>query len=243
MSLARAIRQAGWEGKLLLRNGEQLLLTIVIPVGLLLGLGLTSLMPDAYGTDRVGQSLATVLCVAVISTAFTSLAIATGFERRSGALRFLGTTPLSRAELAVGKGLATLGVTILSAALVTVTAAILGWRPEGSAVWTAAVLLLGTASFAACGIALAGLFRAEAVLAIANALFLGLILFGGVVVPTSSLPGFLSELAPWLPSGALAQALTDTVVAGHAPGVGAVLVISGWLVAGAATAARTFRWS
>ena len=90
---ARSLHQAGWEVRLLLRNGEQLLLTFVIPVALLLGLGLTSLMPDAYGSDRVAQALATVLAVSVISAAFTSLAIATGFERRSGALRFLEPLP------------------------------------------------------------------------------------------------------------------------------------------------------
>ena len=107
---SRVASQARWEARLLLRNGEQLLLTFLIPVGLLLGLSLTSPMSEAYGDDRTPQALATVLTVSVISAAFTSLAIATGFERRSGALRFLGTTPLSRAELLGGKALATLGV-------------------------------------------------------------------------------------------------------------------------------------
>jgi ABC-2 type transport system permease protein len=240
---ARALRQAGWEVRLLLRNGEQLLLTFVIPVALLLGLGLTSLMPDAYGANRVSQALATVLAVSVISAAFTSLAIATGFERRSGALRFLGTTPLSRVELLVGKGLATLLVTALSAAVVAVVVVVIGWRPSTSTLWVPLLVVLGTAAFAACGVALAGLFRAEAVLAIANGLFLALILFGGVIIPAASLPGPLSAIAPWLPSGALAEALTQVVVSGHSPGLGSILVLAAWLVGGTTVAARTFRWS
>ena len=44
---SRVASQARWEARLLLRNGEQLLLTFLIPVGLLLGLSLTSLMSDA----------------------------------------------------------------------------------------------------------------------------------------------------------------------------------------------------
>ncbi|MDI1290066.1 MAG: ABC transporter permease [bacterium] len=240
---ARSVHQAAWEVRLLLRNGEQLLLTFVIPVALLLGLGLTSLMPDAYGDSRVAQALATVLAVSVISAAFTSLAIATGFERRSGALRFLGTTPLSRVELLAGKALATLTVTVLSSAAVGVAALIIGWRPTAPPLWTPLLILLGTAAFAACGVALAGLFRAEAVLAIANGLFLVLILFGGVIIPASSLPGPLATAAPWLPSGALADALTEVLVNGHSPGVGPILVLAGWLVVGTTVSARTFRWS
>lgn len=239
----RALAQASWELRLLLRNGEQLLLTFVIPIGLLLGLGLTSLMPEAYGADRVRSALATVLAVSVISAAFASLAIATGFERRSGALRFLGTTPLSRVELLGGKGLATVAVTALSAAAVGATALALGWRPGASALWAGPLLLLATAAFAACGVALAGLFRAEAVLAIANGLFLALILFGGVIVPTAALPGPLAAVAPWLPSGALADGLTRALVAGQAPMVSSILVLAGWLVAGTAVSVRTFRWS
>ena len=99
----RVLHQAGWETRLLLRNGEQLLLTIAIPVGILLALAWTDLVPSVAGPDRLSTALATVLSVTVISSGFTSLAIATAFERRSGALRLLGTTPLRRSELLGGK--------------------------------------------------------------------------------------------------------------------------------------------
>lgn len=240
---ARAVAQMRWELRLLFRNGEQLLLTFVIPIALLVGLSVTDLLPGYYATDRPARALATVLAVSVISAAFTSLAIATGFERRSGSLRFLGTTPLTRLELMVGKSVATLAVTVLSSAAVLIAAIVLGWRAGTGSLWALPALFLGTAAFATCGFALAGLFRAEAVLAIANGLFLALILFGGVIVPASSLPGPVAALVPWLPSGALANALTQTLVNGTAPSLSSVLVLAGWLIAGAAVSARTFRWS
>lgn len=239
----RALHQAGWETRLLLRNGEQVLLTLVIPVGILLALVWTDLVPSAAGPDRVPRALATVLAVSVISSAFTSLAIATAFERRSGALRFLGTTPLRRGELLVGKLLATTVVAVVAAVVVTVVAIVVGWRPVPGSAWALPVLALGLVCFAAWGMALAGLLRAEAVLAVANGLFLVLILFGGVVVPATSLPGPLSTLAQALPSGALAEALRTALVAGDAPGLGPVLVLAAWGVVGAIVAARTFRWS
>lgn len=239
----RIAAHARWETRLLLRNGEQLLLTVVIPLGLLLGLTVTTLVPGARSADRVAHALATVLTVSVLSSAFTSLAIATGFERRSGALRFLGTTPLSRSELLSGKMAATALVTLLSSTLVVAAALALGWRPQPAAGWALPVIVLGTAACASWGMALAGLLRAEAVLAVANGIFLVLLMFGGVVIPAASLPAPLSQIAPLLPSGALVDALTCAVVNGTAPTASSVAVLLAWLVGGTVLSGRTFRWS
>jgi ABC-2 type transport system permease protein len=239
----RILAHAWWETRLLLRNGEQLLLTLVIPVVILLVLAMTDLLAPAAGEERLPRALATVLAVSVISSAFASLAIATGFERRSGALRFLGTTPLSRSELLAGKFAATAVVTFVSSAVVTTVAVLLGWRPSAGAAWVVPALVLGTAAFAAWGMALAGLLRAEAVLAVANGVFLALLMFGGVVIPASALPAPVAAVVPWLPSGALVDALTAALVSGSAPSLQSVLVLVTWLIAGATLSARTFRWS
>jgi ABC-2 type transport system permease protein len=234
---------AGWETRLLLRNGEQLLLTFAIPLALLVGLTLTSLLPGTGSADRVARALATVLAVSVLSSAFASLAIATGFERRSGALRFLGTTPLSRSELLAGKVGATGLVTVLSSGLAIAGALVLGWHPTAAALWILPILLLGIGACAAWGMALAGLLRAEAVLAVANGIFLLLLMFGGVVIPAAALPGPLAAIAPWLPSGALVEAFTGAVVQGTAPSVASTAVLLAWLAAGTALSVRTFRWT
>ena len=105
------------------------------------------------------------------------------------------------------------------------------------------MVVLGTAAFAAWGMSLAGLLRAEAVLAVANGIFLFLLMFGGVVIPAASLPGPLATLAPWLPSGALVEALTTVLVDGTVPSWTAVAILLAWGAAGTALAARTFRWS
>ena len=185
---------ARWETRLLLRNGEQVLLTLVIPVGIMLGLTLTDVFAQSDGDDRTARALATVLAVSVISAAFTSLAIATAFERRSGALRFLGTTPLTRTGAAGGQGArharhdGAVGCRGVRSRR---------WRWAGGPALAcggcAPVIVLGTAVFAAWGMSLAGLLRAEAVLAVANGIFLFLLMFGGVVIPAASLPGPLAD--------------------------------------------------
>lgn len=238
----RTLRQAAWESRLLLRNGEQLLLTIIIPIALLLVLTWTDVLPQSVGPEALPVSLATVLTVSVLSSAFTSLAIATGFERRSGALRLLGTTPLSPAELLTGKAIATLVVTLVSSALVIVTAMILGWRPTPGVAWMLLGIVAGIAACAPWGLALAGLLRAEAVLAVANAVFLGLLLFGGIVIPAASLPSWMAAVVPYLPSGALVDLLTTALVSSTAA-IGPLLVLAAWSALGVLVSARTFRWT
>ena len=241
-ALQRVAGQAAWESRLLLRNGEQLLLTIIIPVALLLVLAWTTVLPQSSSPDALAVSMATVLTVSVISSAFTSLAIATGFERRSGALRLLGTTPLSPAELLTGKAAATLVVTLVSSILVLGTGLALGWRPTTGLAWMLLGVVVGIAACAPWGLALAGLLRAEAVLAVANAIFLGLLLFGGIMIPAASLPAWMAAVVPYLPSGALVDLLTSALVSADVA-IGPLLVLAAWSVLGVLVSARTFRWT
>ena len=241
-SLTRILAQGRWETRLLLRNGEQLLLTIVIPLGLLLILALTDVLPQTTGGDTIAASLATVLAVSVISTGFTSLAIATGFERRSGALRLLATTPLTSRELLFGKAGATVVVTALSGGLATLLAVILGWRPTPSALVVPVLVLLGVAAWAPWAFVLAGSLRAEGVLAVANGLFLVFLLFGGVVIPAASLPDLLGAVVPYLPSGALVESLAASLGGTAVPAMAAGVLLA-WSALGTLVATRTFRWT
>ena len=225
-----------------LRNGEQLLLTLVIPLVLLVGL--SHLPPDVAGHDPAIDVVAPgILALAVISTAFTGQAIATGFERRYGVLKLLGATPLGRSGLLVAK---TLGVVVVEAVQVLLVAGVayaLGWHPVGS--WPAAVvlLLLGTAAFSSLGLLVAGTLRAEATLAVANGIYLLLLAVGGVVIPASRLPGAFATLVSLLPSAALGQGLRDVLLDGQAFPVGPAVVLVVWAVVGGVLTSRTFRWS
>ena len=160
-SWARARAHTGWELRLLLRNGEQLLLVFIIPIVLVLALGRTTFVPGG-----VDAAIPKVLTISILAGCFTSLAIATGFERRSGALRFLATTPLTRANLLTGKAFATAIVTLLSVLVVSLLGIALGWRPAGTWPVAIGIAFLGCLTFAAWGLFLAGTLRAEAVLAV-----------------------------------------------------------------------------
>lgn len=236
---ARWWAQTRLEWRQLMTNGEQLLLTLVIPVAVLVGLTFA-------GLATIDEATPGVMALAILSTAFTSTAIATGFERRSGVLKFLGSTPLGRTGLLVGKTGATLAVIVVQLVLLAVVALLMDWAPAGAAVpVVVVVVLLGTIALGTWGFALAGLLRAEATLAVANGIFLLLLFAGGTVLPADRLPGPVAAVVGLLPSAALGdalRALLDPASAGSGLPAVAMLILLAWAVAGTALAARTFRW-
>jgi ABC-2 type transport system permease protein len=217
LSMVRA--QASMELRLLARNGEQLLLTLVIPL-LLLIMGTRADAVVDLGPGRPIDILTPgVLALAVLSTSFTSLAIATGFERRYNVLKRLGAAPLPRWGLLVGKIGAVLVVEAVQLVVLTSVAQLVGWRPQGGLAavgWLVLLVLLGTAAFGALGLLIAGTLRAEATLAVANLVYVVLLVGGGLLVPLTRYPGSTHRFLELLPSGALGEGLR-TVFAGHAP--------------------------
>ncbi len=237
-SYGRMVRaQTGMELRLTLRRGESVLLTLVIPLVLLGFLA-------AADIATVDFLLPGLLALAVMSTAMTGLAIATGFERQYGVLKRLGATPLPRSGLLIAKALSVAVVEVLQAALLIPAGLAAGWSyagGAGGAPAAAALLLLGTACFAGLGLLLAGTLRAEATLAGANLLYLLLLLGGGLVVPVSKLPGAVRAVAEWLPAAALADGLRGALGSAGVPGR-SWLVLALWSAAALTAAARTFRW-
>jgi ABC-2 type transport system permease protein len=235
------LTQARTEFVLTLRNGEQLLLTLLIPLGMLVGLTLLRLLP--VPNPRVDNVTPRILALAVMSTAFTGQAIALGFDRRYGVLKRLAATALPRWSLVAGRMLAVLGVVLVQLVVLGAVAASLGWHPKLAGVAPAALLVLaGTAAFGALGVLLGGVLRADVVLAVANTVWLLLVVAGGIVLSVDALPGPLSVLAAALPSGALAEGLRTALVLGATPW-GALGVLLAWAAGAGVLAARTLRLS
>ncbi|CAA9345072.1 MAG: Efflux ABC transporter, permease protein [uncultured Nocardioidaceae bacterium] len=238
------VTHARMEVRLLFRNGEQLLLALVIPLLLLVGGAASGDVIDLGGGRRIDVLAPGVLALAVMSTAFTSVAISTAFERRYGVLKRLGASPLPRAGLLLGKVVSLLVVVALQMAAISVVALLLSWEPiggVGAAAGSAALVALGTASFAGLGLLMAGTLPAEATLAGANLVYVVLLVAGAVVVPLSSYPSGMRDVVTMLPSGALAEGLRN-VLTGGGPGISNMAVLAAWAAVAAALTARTFRW-
>ena len=192
-----AFALAGYEFRLVLRRGEGLLITFVIPVGVLL---VFSAFDRAAGrsTDRpwTGSSRGRSR-LAVIAAALVSLAISTGFERQYGVIKRLGGSPAGSSVVVAAKTASVVIVEIVQLVL------LVGTRGGGAGVDARAGRVAaarpgraraGHGRVRGLGLLIAGTLRAEATLALANLLFLVSLVIGGIVVPLDQLP------APWPPS-------------------------------------------
>lgn len=240
--MRRFLSQWRTELSLTLRNGEQLLLTLGIPVMLLVFFSLVDVLPT--GTDDPVDFLAPgVLALAVMSTSMVSLGIGTGFERSYHVLKRLAVTPLGRPRLVAAKIASVAAVELVQFAVLVPVAFALGWNPA-SPNWLLAIaaVLLGTAAFAGVGLTLAGRLRGEVNLAAQNGLYLVMLLLGGMVIPFSKLPVGIRTVAHSLPSGALADVLRDTLGSAGVQPSASWLVLALWAVGAPLLAAGLFRW-
>ena len=242
---AATLAQTGMELRLTARRGENVLVTIVIPVVVLLFFASVAILPTGSGVP-VDFLLPGTLALAVIAASLVNLGIATAYERNYGVLKRLGGSPLTRAGLLTAKMLAVLAVEIGQVVLlVAIAVVVLGWRPgpdASPALVRRLPCLLGTLTFAGLGLLLAGALRAEATLAFANGLFIAFLLLGGIVIPVADLPEPLATLAGLLPAAALADAFRVALGSGEADAGRALATLAVWGVGAVVLALRTFRW-
>lgn len=236
------LQQTRFELLLTARRGENVLVTLIIPVMLLIFFASLNIVPSKGGSPA-NFLLPGILAIAIMAAGMVNLGIATAYERYYGVLKRLGSSPLSRSGLISAKVISILVLEIVQVLLlIGVATALYGWRPAGSAVLTLLAIMLGTITFAGLGLAMAGALRAEMTLAGANALFLIFILLGGGILPLDHLPAPLAAVAQLLPAAALTQVLQETMSAnGGFPGE-ALLTLVIWAVIVLVVAVRTFKW-
>lgn len=238
----RIAAQTAFETKLTLRHGEQLLLSMVLPILILIGLSVSPLLKafgvDLHGMPPVDFAFPGVIALSAVSSALTGQAIATGFDRRYGVLRLLATTPLGKSGLLGGKVISVFAVEVVQLIVLGIVACILGWRPSGAMIVPGLLsLLLGSSAFVAIGLLIAGTLRAEATLAGANLLWVLLLAGGGLVLPASA------GLAPFvrlLPSGALGDGLRAAATGSY--DLPAFIILAVWTVLAGAATMKWFKW-
>jgi ABC-2 type transport system permease protein len=240
---ARVATRIGVELRLTARRAENLLVMVIIPIAVLVFFA--SLDIPSGETDGVAFLVPGVIALAIVASGLVNLGIATAYERQYGVLKRLGGSPLTRSELIVAKAAAVLVFEVVQIVLLlAVAAGFLGWSPPSPAnggLFVVAVVL-GSAAFAGLGLLIAGTLRAEATLALANGLFLGTLLLGGIVQPLDQLPGPLAALAALLPGAALAETLRSALGAAPVEPLASLAILAAWAVALPVAAARTFRW-
>jgi ABC-2 type transport system permease protein len=235
--------QLACELRVLARNGEQLLLILGIPMLLLTFFSNVDILPTA-GQSSVNFLLPGIVALAIMSTAMVSLGIATGFERSYQVLKRLGATPLGVPRLVLAKALSVLMVELVQVTLLVVLAQLFG--ADLGALNIAkliTVIALGTLAFSGIGLSLAGRLRGEVNLAAQNALYLVMLLIGGIVFPLEEFPSWLHWVGRISPSGALADVMRDVFSGTSIHGASSLVVMLCWAIAAQLCAFKLFRWN
>lgn len=240
------LREVATQQRLFWRSRESAFFTFLLPIILLILLG------SAYG-DRTVEGVksetylvAGLLGYGIVATAFAGLAITLVVRRESGVLKRVRGTPLP-VSIYLGAMMAS---TLVVIALETVSQLLVGRYLLG-ADWPAApasfalVVVLGSAAFAALGLAITGVVRsAEGSSAIVNAIYLPMTFVSGVFFSKDEMPAFLRAIGDLLPLTYLLRLLRDTFVAGEglngSGGSLAALVV--WGAVGFVVALRMFKW-
>lgn len=233
--------QAKMESLLFLRHGEQQLLSLIIPLGILVGL---SLFPELSQDRGVSAVYPMTLAIALMGAGFTGQAIAVAFDRRYGALKRIGASGVPTWALIGGKICAVAIVVAVQVMILSLTAAFLGWAPEVSGIPAAIVVaLVGVATFTSLGLLLGGRLSSEMVLALSNTVWF--VLLGAAVVVLmagDSLSEGTRNLLAFVPSVALMDGLTAALNHARFDGV-AVLILLVWALIGACAGFKTFRFT
>lgn len=234
---AMAAAQGRVEARLMLRHGEQQLLSLVIPVAMLL---ISATMPILGEEAGLRDIVPMILAIAVTSSGFTGQAIAVAFDRRYGALKRTGASGVPPRIMILGKILGVLVMVVVQVVVISVVAALLGFTTGAAGVgFGAVVLILGVACFTSWGLFMGGTLSSELVLGLANLIWIVLVGIVGFVLYSQG----LADAGWWnlIPSVALASGFAEAF-AGSAPGV-QLAVLALWALAGSAAAAKWFRFT
>jgi ABC-2 type transport system permease protein len=243
--LRMAVALAAYEFRLVLRRGEGLLITFVIPAGVLLVFSAFDTSGGSATGRPVDRLLPGSIGLAVIAASLVSLAISTGYERAYGVIKRLGGSPAGTSVVVAAKTVSVVLVELVQMILLVVIAAfVLGWTagPGASLPIVLAALVLGTVAFAGLGLLMAGTLRAEATLALANLLFLVFLVLGGIVLPLDRLPHAVADFAGVLPAAAMVRTLSIGLGGATGDATEPLAILAVWAVVFAGLAARRFRW-
>jgi len=115
--LRQILTQTQFELLLTLRRGENILITLIVPVILLIFFTSLNIAPAVNG-HAVNFLLPGILALAVMAAGMVNLGIATAYERYYGVLKRLGASPLSRSGLIIAKVISILVLEVVQVILV-----------------------------------------------------------------------------------------------------------------------------
>ena len=209
------------------------------------------LLGSVYSGKINGYPAANVLLVGMIgygaaNTAFAGTAITLVNRREYGILKRIRGTPLPASLYLMSSLVSSLLVFLLETVLLFAVGRIFfGAHLPGHVATLVVAVLIGTAVFAAVGLAAAALIRsAEGSSAVVNFILLPMAFLSGAFGPTHKYPAFLRAIADVLPLKYFIELVNAVYLRGHGVWTqpGALAVLAAWAIGGLVVTRLRFSW-
>ncbi len=245
MTLRLFVHQLRAEQLVFWRSKEAALFIFLFPLLLFVLLG-SVYSGTIYGVPAPQALLAGMLGYGCANTAFAGLAIQLVLRREAGILKRLRGTPLPAPTYIAALLASTLIVFALQVVCLFVLGRLLHSTPFPSAIGSLVLaIVLGSAAFAAIGVATASIIRSgEGSSAVVNFILLPAAFLTGSFGPTRHYPAFLRAIGDVLPLKYFIDLVNAIYLHGHAIWTKptALAVLGAWGAAGLLVAVLKFRW-
>lgn len=228
----------------MLRDPKYLALAILAPIGFYL------LFATLFGggPTRPGQLPGSVEIMVAMAAygAIWAVLSTTGprvaEERQTRWLEQLRAMPLRARQILLAKATASVATALPAIVLVCLTAAVVKGVQLRAGQWIALVVAIwvGSAAFAALGIAVGLIVGADLAYPLSYGLYLAMSALGGLWVPPAILPAGMKDVAVWLPTYHLAD-LGWRIASGQGPDPASIGDLAGWAAVFAALALLAYR--
>jgi ABC-2 type transport system permease protein len=227
------------------RSREAAFFVFIFP--LLLFVLLSSVYTGRYqGRPAAWAVLAGILGYGAANTGFAGLALLLVGRREMGLLKRIRSTPIPSPVYLAAVLASILVVFVIQAAALFALGKVLKDTPVPHHAFSLLlVVLLGSAAFAGLGLGIASLIRtAEGSSAVVNTILLPMAFLSGGFGPTAHYPRVLRAIGDVLPMKYFVQLVYAIYLHGQRvwSKPGAIAVLAGWGIVGAAAAIRRFRW-
>jgi ABC-2 type transport system permease protein len=239
------VGQVSYQVRLLTRTPRAILAGVILPI-LLLVLTSTGSKHSSAVENPLMISTGTF---GLISTAYTTHAIALVSARESGVLRRWRATPMPVWCLFAGRVVATV-LLALTGVVVTVALGVISYKASvhvGGAIELLLVMALGALAWTAIATGVTGLIQTmDSAAPLLSMTYLPIVVLSGAMFGAiSGLPHWLTTFVEYLPAQPIVDAAIRSVSAQHgmaALPVRDIAVLLGWAILGIVVAPLLFRW-
>lgn len=212
-ALADGLALAGRNVRHIRRNPEDLLDVTIQPI--MFTVLFVYVFGGAIQVPGVGYKDFLMGGIMVQTLAFTAFGTGQGIarDRAQGFVERLRALPAARASLIIGRALSDLARTSLAITILSLTALVIGWRPDagvGGIVGAYALMLLFAFAMVWLGVVIGCVASSpEAVMGVGFVAIFPLTFIANTFVPTASMPDVVRFLAEWNPLSSITLAVRE----------------------------------